>query len=139
MGAITERANLGDESEGLENFKGNIMGINDYEHTIGLKIQEREIDARNIMFLKKETKLSISDLKEHIASGDYILKYRLGDTKGLRHINVLKKELKDRGLTVELYEDDKEEESYIFDNLEEMDSEICRQVGLNDDDIDYLY
>ena len=94
MGAITERANLGDESEGLENFKGNIMGINDYEHTIGLKIQEREIDARNIMFLKKETKLSISDLKEHIASGDYILKYRLGDTKGLRHINVLKKELK---------------------------------------------
>lgn len=139
MEAVIERANLADELEESENFKEENMEIKDYEHTIGLKVKERAINAQGIMFLKNETKLSISELKKRIENGDYILKFGLGDSKGLRHINVLKKELKDRGLTVKLYEDDKEVESSIFDNLEEMDREICRQVGLTDDDIDCLY
>ena len=139
MEAVIERANLADELEESENFKEENMDIKDYEHTIGLKIQERAINAQGIMFLKNETKLSISELKKRLDNGDYILKYGLGDSKGLQHINGLKKALKDKGLTVKLYEDDKEVESYIFDNLEEMDREICHQVGLTDDDIDYLY
>ena len=116
-----------------------MIDLRDYEHTIGLKIKEREVDAKNLMFLKEEAHQSISEIKNRIATGDYIVEYGFGDDKGLHHINVLKKELARRGLTVLLYEDDEEQESYLFDNLEESHRQTAYDVGLTDEDIDMLY
>ncbi len=115
------------------------MDLNDYQHTIGLKIKERDVDAKNLMFLKKEANLSVSDTKNRIANGDYILQYGFGDDKGLHHINILKRELAERGLTVLLFEDDKEQSSPLFDNLEELHKQISNDVGLSDDDEDFLH
>ncbi len=96
----------------------------------GLKIAEREVDAKTLMYLKKETSLSLSDIKDRLKRGDYILLYELDNDKGLHHINVLKKELAKRGFTALLFENDEEEESYLFDNLEETYRQISDQCDL---------
>ena len=106
MGEIIEIQDQEKELEDSENFKETNMDLKDYEHTIGLKIEEKEVDAKNLMFLKEEAHQSISEIRNRIATGDYIVEYGFGDDKGLHHINVLKKELARRGLTVLLYEDD---------------------------------
>ena len=139
MEEITKSHSLAEELKESGNYKETIMDLKDYEHTIGLKIKEREVDAKNLMFLKEEAHQSISEIKNRIATGDYIVEYGFGDDKGLHHINVLKKELARRGLTVLLYEDDEEQESYLFDNLEESHRQTAYDVGLTDEDIDMLY
>ena len=139
MGEIIEIQDQEKELEDSENFKEINMDLKDYEHTIGLKIKEKEVDAKNLMFLKEEAHQSISEIRNRIATGDYIVEYGFGDDKGLHHINVLKKELARRGLTVLLYEDDEEQESYLFDNLEESHRQTAYDVGLTDEDIDMLY
>ena len=139
MGEIIEIQDQEKELEDSENFKEINMDLKDYEHTIGLKIKEKEVDAKNLMFLKEEAHQSFREIKNRIATGDYIVEYSFGDDKGLHHINVLKKELARRGLTVLLYEDDEEQESYLFDNLEESHRQTAYDVGLTDEDIDMLY
>lgn len=139
MVETTGNQNQVKELEDIESFKEHVMNINDYEHKLGLKIKEKNIDATTIMFLKKETNLSISEIKKRVSAGDYLLEYGLGDDKGLHHINTIKKDLANIGLTVRLFEDDKERKSNFFDNLEEMHKQIALETGLTDEDFKFLY
>ena len=91
------------------------------------------------MYLKKETSLGLSEIKDRLKCNDYIFLYELDNDKGLKKINVVKRELAKQGLTVQLFENDEEENPELFDNLEEMHREIALSVGLTDEDIDSLY
>ncbi len=115
------------------------MNDNSYEFTIGLKIKENEVSAKTLMYLKKETKLGLNELKNKIAKGDYIFLYEASNDKGLWKINSAKRELSKQGATVQLFLNDREEESVFFDNLEKRNREISAEVGLTDEDIDDLY
>lgn len=112
---------------------------NNNKLTIGLKIAENKVNAKTLMYLKKETSLGLSDIKRKLADGDYIFLYEATNDKGLWKINRVKKELAQQGITVRLFLNDEEEESYIFDNIEKRNREIAHEVGLTDEDIDSLY
>ena len=94
------------------------MNNKNYEHTIGLKIKEDVVDTKTLMYLKKETLLGVSEIKNKIKEGDYVFLFNATNDKGLYKINAAKNELIKQGINVQLFLDDKEETSTFFDNLE---------------------
>lgn len=115
------------------------MTDNNYQHTIGLKITEREVNAKILMYLKKETKLGLSEIKNKVNKGDFIFLFDATNDKGLWKINAAKRVLAQSGLTPRLYLDNREKESTFFDNLERTYRESARESGLTEEDIDALY
>ena len=74
-----------------------------------------------------------NEIKEKIANVEYIFLCDDADTEGLHKINTMKKKLKELGVETLLYEDDEQEESYLFDNLEQLHKEIEKECELYPD------
>ena len=108
------------------------MKKQEYEHTLGLKI-DGEIDAKTIYYIKKETDLSLSEIKQKVKNNDYILESIVGDFPSLQHINRMKRKLSDMGASCRLFQDDEEQTSEFFDNIEQRHIEISKEY----DDFDY--
>lgn len=102
------------------------------ENTLGIKLAETSVPAQVVMDIKKETGASLADIKTRISAGELLYVCSFTDTKGLMCINRLKRYLVKKGLHVLLYEDDEEEASEYFDNIEAMRVEMAKEHGYYD-------
>lgn len=94
------------------------------EITIGIKVPIGDIPAKAQMVIKQMTGLPLGDIKTLAANDDYIFECPVEDDEGLHLINQLKRELAALGVEPRLFEDDEEEDSEMFDNMEELYEEI---------------
>lgn len=76
------------------------------------------------MAVKKITDLSLSEIKEKVASDDFLYVCDYSDDDGLKLINKIKREMKKLGIEVRQYEDGIEKPSELFDNIEKLHAEI---------------
>jgi hypothetical protein len=98
-----------------------------FEHTAGLKIDKSFLSANVLFCIKKTTNMSLSEIKEKIANGDYLLLVDAAELKDLQVVNKLKRELVSLGVTIHLYLDGEEEPSEFFDNIEQTCIDISNE------------
>ena len=98
--------------------------------TLGMKLPIRVVPAEVLMAIKKETGMSLSEIKRRISEDEYIFECPVVDDDGLRFMNRFKRVLSERfGIVPRLFEGDREEPSESFDNLEALHRENERQMG----------
>ena len=100
------------------------MNIKNLNETIGIKINTTQVEAKVLMYLKKKTGRSISEIKRTLNEYDYVFQCECCDDEGLHLINQMKLELKSLGADVTLFELGHEVPSNMLDNLEKMHQEI---------------
>lgn len=88
------------------------------DSTLGLKLPVGDVSAKATMTIKKLTGLSLAEIKLRAKSDQFIVLCDFTDDDGLELINKLKRELKKLGIEARLFEDQYEETSESFDNLE---------------------
>ena len=103
------------------------MQKQNFEHTLGIKV-EKETNAKAIYYIKTQTGLSLSDIKTKIQDEDYIFESIVGDLQGLQKINQMKKKLQELGVEYHLYQDDEEESSEFFDNIEQRGIDTAKEI-----------
>ena len=96
------------------------------EITIGIKLTANKIPAKASMAIKKATNLPLGDIKQRAEKGDYIFECSVVDDEGLKLINSLKRELQSLGVEFKLFEAEREVDSTLFDNLEELYDDISK-------------
>lgn len=94
------------------------------DNTLGIKLPVGKITAQTAMLVKSETGLSLSDIQRRALDDEYIFVCSYTDDEGLFFINKLKRELAAKGVVARLFEDDEEESSELFDNMEDLHSFI---------------
>lgn len=94
--------------------------------TIGIKLPVGNVSAKACMAIKKMTGLSLGEIKQRAAADEYIVECPVADNDGLKLINEIKREMKKQGITTRLFEDGREEDPDLFDNLESLYEEIDR-------------
>ncbi len=97
-----------------------------YEHTLGIKVEE-SINAKAVYYIKQQTGLSLTQIKEKIKENDYIFEVIVGDLEGLQKINRMKVELDKLDAICHLFQDDEEKSSQFFDNIEQRGIEIAQE------------
>ena len=105
--------------------------------TFSIKLNDTNIAAKPIMFIKKATSLSISEIKSRIANNEPIYECSCTDNKGLALIIKLYEGLSADGVEAQLYEAGFPETLEVLKNALESHRQTALEVGLTEDDIDY--
>ena len=96
------------------------------EITIGIKLPVAAIPAKACMAAKKATGLSLGEVKARALNDEYIFECPVADDDGLELIINLRKELAHFGVKARLFEDGREDDPELFDNLKHLHDEINR-------------
>ena len=98
--------------------------------TIGIKIIDNDITAKNVMLIRDyyNNEKSISDIKELIESNDYIAVCDYIDKSGIEKILELYFKLCNEGINCELYEHDVKTTTELLNNLLESYRQIEKDV-----------
>ena len=102
-----------------------------------IKIESDNTPAKSLMTIKKETGLSLSEIKNRIANSEAIFECDCTDSKGLALIIRLYDTLNDQGVSASLYEGQFPETIDVFKNTLQSHRETAKYVGLDEDEIDY--
>ena len=100
------------------------------EDTVSLKIKQTEVPASVLMYLKKKTGSSLSEIKEKIKNKNYLIVLQHYRFKSLKTINQMRRDLMDFNLDVELFEDGALSDPAYFKNLEARYYEEEKELGL---------
>ncbi|WP_195419755.1 hypothetical protein [Collinsella sp. D33t1_170424_A12] len=96
----------------------------DMDNTLAVKLPVMDVPARACMELKKLTGLPLGEVKRRAAADEFLYVCDYVDGGGLKLINKIKREMREYGIVVRLYEDGEESTSELFDNIERLHDEI---------------
>ena len=102
-----------------------------YDYTpsiIGIKITSSDSMAKSISVIRKYNHAPINEIKKAIESRDFVLKYSVLDSQGIRTIRKCYDDLIKLGNKVELYEDDELISREIVSNLIRSHRQTEREV-----------
>ena len=95
-----------------------------------IKITPVEPNAQLIMFLRKTTHQSMSDIKRICQMGDSLYECDSDDTQGLVTINKMNEKITELGFQTQLFIDDLEVDVETFKNIENRNIEIDSEFGI---------
>ena len=105
----------------------------DYQHSIGIKIDDSEVKAKVLFCVKNATSFSLSVAKEKISENEYLMLVDATDLDEIRKINAFKRELSELGVETTMFLDDKEQIPEYFDNW----VQTCEEASKEYDDFEY--
>lgn len=95
---------------------------------IGLKINTNLVTAKSISIIRKYAPLSIAEIRNRIASNEYILSYDYTDDAGLSILIKCFNELSSANIDAELYEHDRKCTISFLNNLCVLYDDISKQI-----------
>ena len=95
-----------------------------------IEITPVEPNAQLIMFLRKTTHQSMSDIKRICQTGDSLYECDSADTQGLITINKMNEGIAELGFQTKLFIDDLEVDVETFKNMERRNTEIDSEFGV---------
>ena len=95
---------------------------------VGLKIKSTPSMAKTISIIRKYNPISMSEIKNQVETGEYVLAYPYTSTPGLRTIRRCYDELIKAGNEVEIYEHDRLSSRELISNLIASNRQIEREV-----------
>ena len=99
----------------------------DYQHSIGIKIDDSEVKAKVLFCVKNTTSLSLSVAKQKISEDEYLMLIDAANLEDVKKINAFKRELSELGVETTMFLDDEEQVPEYFDNWEQTCEEISRE------------
>jgi hypothetical protein len=104
----------------------------DKQNTFGLKLPVGDVPAKAVMLIKKLTGTPLSEIKQKVAAGDYLILRDRSDDDGLRLMNRVRRELSKMGIQARQFMYGEEFPTEMFDNLEQTSREIDAEYGLDE-------
>lgn len=100
---------------------------------MNVKVFKDNNEMKAISIIKRNTQMSISEIKEKIDKGHYALSCDYFNTEELEELRVIVKLLKEVGVSLELYQDDRAVIPEYLDNLIASHNEISESRKISDD------
>ena len=105
--------------------------------TFEIKISGREISPQVLMFIKKNTNQSISEVKRKISNEEPFFCCGLNDNKSLSTIIDIGEYLQTESISFKTLYNGRIEDLSVLKNVLNSHRDTAREVGLDEDDIDY--
>ena len=102
-----------------------------------IKISGREISPRALMFIKKKTNQSIAEVKTKINGEESFFSCALNDNKSLSVIINIGEYFQAENIAFETLYNGRVEDFAVLKNVLNSHRETAREVGLDEEDIDY--
>ncbi len=100
--------------------------------TNAIAVVTPNLSAKAISVIRKATGLSISSIKEHAQTGDYLIEKGLSDDTALLAMIRLAEDLKGLNVETELYQGGMKKSLEFMKNVYAAHKETAREVGLDD-------